>query len=88
MLSKNPDERWPTMAGVARMLGPVEGGWEDPVESLVKASYSRYCVGRTAFYKSFYSRFFKRSPDAREFFAKVGMSRQYKMLDKAVALLM
>jgi hemoglobin-like flavoprotein len=89
MLKKNPDERWSTMASVARMLGSVgdQGGWEDPVESLVKESYRQYCAGMTAFYKDFYSRLFRISPDTEEVFAKISMRRQYRMVDEAVALL-
>lgn len=87
LLSKNPDQRWPTMASVASMLKSVsnQGGWEDPLEALVKESYNKYCKGN--FYKLFYNQFFKLNPDTQKFFMNISMRRQYRMLDEAVAQL-
>lgn len=90
MLCKDPRQRWDSMAEILNAIEPLQRSWhrqEVHVED-AKRSYCRYCQGKPAFYRTFYSMFFRRSPATEGLFANVSMDRQYKMIDEAVERLL
>jgi len=55
--------------------------------ALAKASYER-CQEIPGFFEAFYQRFFEACPAARPMFAKTDFSRQHKLLQHAIGLLL
>ena len=55
--------------------------------ALAKASYQR-CQEVPGFFEAFYQRFFDACPAARPMFAKTDFSRQHKLLQHAIGLLL
>lgn len=55
--------------------------------ALAKASYQR-CQEIPRFFEAFYERFFEACPAARPMFAKTDFSRQHKLLQHAIGLLL
>ena len=55
--------------------------------ALAKASYQR-CQEIPRFFEAFYERFFAACPAARPMFAKTDFSRQHKLLQHAIGLLL
>lgn len=82
MLAENPDERYASLAELARALRDIE---TEPV-AVAKQSYRQYCQGRSAFYADFYRRYFERCPEASKLFSD--LPGQYAKLDKALVFLL
>ncbi len=55
--------------------------------ALAKASYQR-CQDVPGFFETFYQRFFEACPAARPMFAKTDFTRQHKLLQHAIGLLL
>jgi serine/threonine protein kinase len=90
MLCKEPRQRWDSMAEILNAIEPLQRSWHRQgvhVED-AKRSYCRYCRGKPAFYQTFYSMFFRRSPATEGLFANISMDRQYEMIDEAIERLL
>lgn len=55
--------------------------------ALAKASYQR-CQETPGFFEAFYQHFFDNCPEARPMFARTDFSRQHKLLQHAIGLLL
>jgi serine/threonine protein kinase len=89
MLCKEPRQRWASMAEILNAIEPLHRSHLQEVHvGDAKRSYCRYCQGKTTFYRTFYSMFFRRSPATEGLFANVSMDRQYEMIDEAIERLL
>jgi hypothetical protein len=90
MLCKEPRQRWASMAEILNAIEPLQRSQHRQEVHVgdAKRSYCRYCQGKTAFYRTFYSMFFRRSPATQGLFANVSMDRQYEMIDEAIERLL
>ena len=90
MLCKDPRDRWGSMSAVLDAIEPLQRSQHRQEVHVgdAKQSYCRYCRGRPAFYSTFYTMFFRRSPTTEGLFARVSMDRQYQMIDEAIEKLL
>ena len=90
MLCKEPRQRWDSMTEILNAIEPLQRSQHRQEVHVgdAKRSYCRYCKGKTAFYRTFYSMFFRRSPATEGLFANVSMDRQYEMIDEAIERLL
>ena len=90
MLCKEPRQRWDSMAEILNAIEPLQRSLHRQEVHVgdAKRSYCRYCQGKTAFYRTFYSMFFRRSPATEGLFANISMDRQYEMIDEAIERLL
>jgi len=90
MLSKEPQQRWGSMAEILKAIEPLQRSQHQQEVHVrdAKRSYCRYCQGKPAFYRTFYSMLFRRSPATEGLFANVSMERQYDMIDEAIERLL
>ena len=90
MLCKEPRQRWDSMAEILNAIEPLQRSLHRQEVHVgdAKRSYCRYCQGKTAFYRTFYSMFFRRSPATEGLFANGSMDRQYEMIDEAIERLL
>jgi len=90
MLCKEPRQRWDSMAEILNAIEPLQRSQHRQEVHVgdAKRSYCRYCQGKTAFYRTFYSMFFRRSPATEGLFANISMDRQYEMIDEAIERLL
>jgi hemoglobin-like flavoprotein len=90
MLCKDPRDRWSSMSAVLDAIEPLQRSQHRQEVHVgdAKQSYCRYCRGRPAFYSTFYTMFFRRSPTTEGLFAQVSMDRQYQMIDEAIEKLL
>jgi len=90
MLCKEPRQRWDSMAEILNAIEPLQRSQHRQEVHVgdAKRSYCRYCQGKTAFYRTFYSMFFRRSPATEGLFANGSMDRQYEMIDEAIERLL
>ena len=92
LLRTDPHERWPSMHDFRHFLRDIEvAESEDEINRKVaKASYLRLQLGgneRTLFAR-FYRNLFTVCPDVEERFAAIDMERQYRILNRAIQLLL
>jgi serine/threonine protein kinase len=90
MLCKDPRQRWDSMAEILNAIEPLQRSQHRQEVHVgdAKRSYRRYCLGKTEFYHTFYSMFFRRSRATERLFANVTMERQYEMIDEAIERLL
>jgi hemoglobin-like flavoprotein len=92
LLRTEPHERWPSMRDVRHFLRDIEvaESEEEINRKVAKASYLRMQLGgaERALFTSFYRNLFTACPDVEERFAAVDMERQYKILNRAIQLLL
>ena len=90
ILCKEPRQRWDSMAEILNAIEPLQRSLHRQEVHVgdAKRSYCRYCQGKTAFYRTFYSMFFRRSPATEGLFANGSMDRQYEMIDEAIERLL
>jgi serine/threonine protein kinase len=90
MLCKDPRDRWDSMAAILNAIEPLQRSQHRQEVHVgdAKQSYCRYCRGKPAFYRAFYTMFFRRAPATERLFAKVSMDRQYDMIDEAIERLL
>jgi len=84
MLCVDPDARFASMAEVAAEIELLEPA----SNAFVTHSYLAHCMGRPEFYRAFYTRFLACCPRAVPLFAGIDMTRQGRMLDEAIDLLL
>ena len=82
MLEARHERRFSSLAEVAASLQRLEP--EDV--AVAKRSYNRCCEGKPEFYAAFYTRFFRRCPDARSMFGDI--QSQYGKLHGALNYLL
>jgi len=92
LLRIEPKERWPSMRIVRHFLRDIEvdESEEEINRKMAKASYLRLQVGNIerVLFKRFYQNLFSACPDVKGHFTAIDMEQQYKMLNRAIQLLL
>jgi hypothetical protein len=93
MVQHDPARRWASMEQLHVLIKALAADYAaNEVDDMVKAAYQIAAHGKSAFYESFYEKFF-RSTDAggskvRKFFVGLDMAAQYRLLDDAIGQLL
>ena len=91
LLAVGPDDRWPSMRDVRYMLRDLDvaESEEEASRKAARSSYLRMQLrGQQAFFAAFYRNLFAACPDVERHFTTIDMAQQYKIVNKAIKLLL